>query len=1010
MSKRRGLIERFRGRRPASSRTVRPTGTVTFVLTDIEGSTRLWETQPDAMGRAIGRHGAIVAGAVERNGGTLVRERGEGDSTFSVFPHAPGAVAAALDMQRTLTQERWEPGVELRVRIAMHTGDAYLIDDEEYASPVINRCARIREVAYGGQVLVSEHTLQVVDDALPAGASVIDLGPHRLRDLSKPVRVYQLEHPDLPQTFPKLRSLEAGLHNLPVQLTSFIGREREVDEVRKHLAATRVLNLVGPGGIGKTRLALQAASDLADSYPDGIWFVDLAPVSDSAMVPQAVASALSLREEAGRPVADSVLDHLRSADALITLDNCEHLIDAASEFATALLRSCVELSILATGRQALHVPGATTWQVPTMAVPDATVPTEALGEYESIRLFAERAGLVRPGFALTHDTGAVVARICKKLDGVPLAIELAAANVASMSVADIEARLDDRFRSLTRGGPDVPRHGTLQATVDWSHDLLGEKERVLFRRLSVFAGGFTLEGAEDVCSSEPLTTDEIVYVLTNLVDKSLVVLDDVLDTTRYTMLETIREYATDKLVESGEHDTTLGRHAAHFKAFGERLAAVLEGPDEVETHETLERELPNLRTALTTLHDSRPDEALALATALVHFWAIRGFMSEGLALLEAGLAAVRDPEPLLEAGARLVAGMFTRGLGRPADARTFLERSLDLRRAHGDERDVSETLVELGNALHQLGDRASAERSYAEALELARAAGADRPVAGALNGLAIIRLSTGDPAAAVPILDEMIAVIQRLGMRRGLGTALANLGVAHLELGDSARAQASLEEAIQIGRELGDNRFVAMHLNSLATVALDFGDPERARELHEEALAASREVGDVVNEALSLYGLGEIARAEGRLADAVGAHERSLAIWQETQHVDAVVLTMLALALVARATDDTHTVRERLIDVAARSTTIGSTEVTRRCVETLAGLLVESDPHRAVVVLAAVATTREQTGLTLPAWDATQVASDTARARAALGDTTFEAAWSKGRGVSLDDALALVSS
>jgi predicted ATPase/class 3 adenylate cyclase len=1006
MSRRRGLIERFRGRRPSSSRTVRPTGTVTFVLTDIEGSTRLWETQPDAMERAIGRHGAIVADAVERRGGTLVRERGEGDSTFSVFPHAPDAIAAALEIQRALTHEPWDPGTELRVRVAMHTGDAYLISDDEYASPVINRCARIREIAYGGQVLISEHTLQLVDGALPSGASVLDLGPHRLRDLSRPVRIFQLQHPELPQTFPKLRSLEAGLHNLPVQLTSFIGREREVEEVRKHLAATRALNLVGPGGIGKTRLALQAAGDLAERYPDGIWFVDLAPVTDPGMVPQAVASALSLREEAGRTVLESVIDHLRSAHALITLDNCEHLTAAASEFATSLLRSCVEISVLATGREALRVPGATTWHVPTMAVPDGAVPTEALGEFEAVRLFAERAGLARPEFALTHETGPIVARICAKLDGVPLAIELAAANVASMSVSDIETRLDDRFRSLTRGGPDVPRHGTLQATVDWSHDLLNEKERVLFRRLSVFVGGFTLEGAEEVCSDEPLVRDEIVYLLTDLVDKSLVALDEVFEDTRYTMLETLREYASRKLIDAGEQEATLDRHASYFRSFGERVTSILEGPDEAAHLRALENELPNIRRALATLYGSDRDDGLELAARLVHFWSVRGFQSEAIALLSKGLARDDVLDPALEARARLVAGILLRQQGHLPKARTMIERSVELRREHGTAKDVSETLVELGNALHQMGEQGAAERAYTEGVELARGADADRQIVGALNGLGIIAISSGRPADAAPIYDEIVACARRLGMRRGLASALGNRGLAAFELGDNERARAHTEEALQIAREIGDERFTATLVLILGAIALELGDIPRAAELSEQSLALARELDDPVGEAQSLYRLGELARADRRLTDGARLLEQSLVHSRRLGIPDMIANAVLSLGLTARLAGDTATARDRLTEAAGIFETIDAIDGRSRCADGLAAVIIDNDARTAAILLAAAATVRERTGATLPAFDVAVVEADVARVRELLGPQAFEAAWDEGARMTLEDAFA----
>jgi predicted ATPase/class 3 adenylate cyclase len=1006
--RRRGLIERFRGRRSVAPRTVRPTGTVTFVLSDIEGSTRLWENEPEAMERAIGRHGAIVGEAIERHGGTLVRERGEGDSTFSVFAHAPAAVRAALDLQRALVGERWEPGVELRVRVALHTGDAYLIDDEDYASPVINRCARIREVAYGGQVLVSEHTAAIVEGELPDDASMRDLGPHRLRDLSKPVRIFQLHHPDLPEDFPKLRSLEAGLHNLPVQLTNFIGREKEVGEVRKHLAATRVLNLTGPGGIGKTRLALQVAGDLVDAYPDGIWFVDLSPVTDADELPRALATALSLRDESNRSVTDSVIDHLRGANALITIDNCEHLIDAASAFATTLLRSCVELNILATGREPLRVPGATTWRVPAMAVPDERVPTEALGTYESIRLFTERAGSVRPDFALTHETGPIVARICQKLDGMPLAIELAAANVASMSVRDIDARLDDRFRTLTRGGPDTPRHETLLATVDWSHDLLTERERVLFRRLSVFAGGFTLEGAEEVCSDEPLDRSETAYVLANLVDKSLIVLDDVLNTTRYDMLETIHDYAALKLDESGEADSTKESHATYFVSFGARASDGLEGPDEVEMLDAVGAELPNLRRAIRRCFASRPAEGLALATSLRQFWSTRGFISEGIDVINEGLSLVGDHDALLRGRALAAAGDLARQLGDLATSRTQLEESLDLQRTRGDAGGLSLTLTGLGNVMHASGDPERAEMLYVEALELARSANAGRSTAAALIGLAIVALSSGDPVRAIPLCEEACAIFRHLETRRLLAFALMNLGTAKMATGDPESARAVLEESAQLAREVGDERLTGIALSTLGNVAVHLGDLSEARRIHEQTLDLSQRLRDPIGIGFSFYRLGETARLDGRLGDATASLESALAVWNEMGYRVGVASCLLGLGHVARLDHRLDVSRDRLREAADIFTSLGNRDGLTYCIENLAGTALDAgDAGNAAKLLAAASATRAHLSCPADPAEQAEIDRDVTKAGAQLGEATFNMRWSEGAAMSLDDAAAL---
>ena len=477
-------------------------GTITFLFTDIQGSTRLWEQWPEAMADAHGRHQRLIQAAVAGNGGTLVRERGEGDSTFSVFAGTPQALAAVLQFQLALAAEVWPAEAALRVRAALHTGQARVSEDD-YNSSAVNRCARLRAIAWGGQTVLSQATYELVRDEPLGGASFLDLGTHRLQDLARPEHVFQLVHPDLPRAFPAVRSLDTIPNNLPQQLTSFVGREREMVEVREALMQSRLVTLTGAGGAGKTRLALQSAADVLSHFPDGIWLAELAPLSNPALVAQTVAGTLRVREESGRGAAEALADHLKGRTALLLLDNCEHVLDAAAGLADALLRACPDVRVLATSREALGVPGEWVYRVPSLPAPDArqSHTADALSQYDAVRLFIDRAVLGEPSFQVTNGNAPAVAQICDRLDGIPLAIELAASRVRTLSPDQIAARLDDRFRLLT-GGPRtaLPRQQTLKAAIDWGHDLLTDEEKTLLRRLSVFAGGWTLEDAEAVCA------------------------------------------------------------------------------------------------------------------------------------------------------------------------------------------------------------------------------------------------------------------------------------------------------------------------------------------------------------------------------------------------------------------------------------------------------------------------------------------------------------------------------
>ncbi|MGH9035854.1 MAG: ATP-binding protein, partial [Acidimicrobiia bacterium] len=476
-----------------------PSGTVTFLLTDMEASTQAWQADSTAAATAVARQEEILAQAIATHGGFRPVEQGEGDSVVAAFSRATDAVAAAVEAQLALAREPWVTSEPVRVRMALHTGEAEA-HEGRYAGSTIIRTARLRAVAHGGQTVVSRATAELVSDALPEEVALVDLGSHRLRDLIRAEQVFQVDHVDLPGAFPPLRSLDRVANNLPAQLTSFIGREDELAQVARLLASVRLLTLTGAGGCGKTRLAAHAAASVAESYPAGVWWVELAPLGPGSAVSTAALSAIGLREQPSRSAVDQLADHFGSGRALVVADNCEHLLDSVVELLEPLLGRSPELTVLATSREPLGVAGETTWRVPPLALPGSGPSTpDALTAYDAVALFVERARQARPNFVVTNENAPAVAEICARLDGIPLAIELAAARVRVLSPEGIRSGLDDRFRLLTGGSKrGLARQQTLAASVEWSFDLLGEAERILFRRLSSFAGGFTLDAAEAV--------------------------------------------------------------------------------------------------------------------------------------------------------------------------------------------------------------------------------------------------------------------------------------------------------------------------------------------------------------------------------------------------------------------------------------------------------------------------------------------------------------------------------
>jgi predicted ATPase/class 3 adenylate cyclase len=778
-----------------------PLARTTFLFTDVEGSTRLWEQDPERMRPALARHDAIARAAVEAHGGRVVKMTGDG--MHAVFPEPHAALRAALALQQALADPAATGGLALRVRCGLHAGSGESRDDD-YFGPAVNRAARIMGAAHGGQVLLSQAVAARVADGLPPEASLRDLGSVRLRDLSSPERVYQLVHPRLRRDFPALRSLEATPNNLPQQVSSFVGRERELAEARRLLLGNRLLTFAGTGGLGKTRLALQLAAEVLEDFPDGVWLVELAPVADPSRVAQAAASVLGVREDAARSPADVLALYVRERALLLVLDNCEHLVQGCAEFARLLLQAGPRLKILATSREALRVAGETIYAVPPLAVPAADA-TGDPGSAAAGRLFLERARAAQPAFRLTPENAAPVATICRQLDGIPLALELAAARTRAMSIESIAARLDDRFRLLARGDRTaLPRQQSLRALIDWSHDLLAEPERVLLRRLSVFAGGWTIEAAEAVCADESLEAASVLDLLAQLVDKSLVVLEP--GGERYRMLETIRQYARERLEAAREKRTLRSRHLAYYAALTARAKPELTGPGQGDWLARLDAERENLLAAHRWC-DRAPDGAqagLQMINAVKLYWFARGLLGLGLRLTEEALARpAAQPRNAARCRALFTAGQMLAFGGRYADAVAPLRQGLAIARELADEAAQLAALQPLALALLGIGDFGAARECAAQALTLAQKLGDKHQLMGAINLVAQLHRARQELDAAEPLYGEVMTLARASGDRENIAIGLLNLAMVAVSRGAHERARAQLLEAVAIAEEIG---------------------------------------------------------------------------------------------------------------------------------------------------------------------------------------------------------------
>jgi predicted ATPase/class 3 adenylate cyclase/DNA-binding CsgD family transcriptional regulator len=1002
-----------------------PTGTVTLLLADIEGSTQLWETQPQEMSNAVARLDRALAQIVAEHGGVRPVEQGEGDSLVVAFNRGSDAVACALALQRA-------PLAPIRLRVGLHTGEVQLRDENNYIGPTINRAARIRDLGHGGQTVLSGATEEIVADYLPAGAWLLPLGSHQLRGLRRPERVIQLCHPDLNNQFLPLRVPAAVSEGLPLQLTSFVGRMAQIGELSRILTENRLVTLTGAGGSGKTRLAVQVAGQIAGQFRDGVHYVDLAPITEPDLVPATAARTLGLPDAPGCSATDVLLRFIADRPMLLILDNCEHLLDATAELVAAMLGACAGVTVLATSREPIGMSGELIWRVSSLSITD-----------EAIELFTDRARLVRPEFAITDDNAATVAEICQRLDGMPLAIELAAARVRALSVTDILTSLHDRFRILTGGmRTAVRRQQTLRASVDWSHALLTDVECVIFRRLAVFRGGFDLGAAEAVVADDYVQPYQVLDELTLLVDKSLVIAENPSGRTRYRLLETVRQYALEKLGDSGESDAVRVRHRDYYA----HLAELVDQPTSAGQRQHVEQaeiEIDNLRAAFTWSCDTGDGEgALLLACRLQRLWWNSGRVQEALSWISAVLSDPSRPPvevtPAIYARALADQAVLTAAVGAP-EGMELPERALAIAREVGDADLLLRALIACGSTA---AFDAETARSYLdEAAGLARECGDKWQLSQILWWQAYVAIHDGDPRAAIKAGQEGHGLAAEIGDRlvswmcRYWGSA-----TARFMRGELAKATALFNELMAEGDA---NRNVAMraacHAHLGHTLAW-MGEPEAAQAAARAALEATSQLGGLFEAlctaplAVAHLAAGDVAaalttgssaaeqiRAQGGLrtfvvipiVDVTLAHGDVAAArrWADDAASVAVgshrAMALSACARVAAAEGEPEKAERDAREALAMAAATDAHLITADALECLAGLVGDAGSHReAARLYGAAEAVRKDTGAVRFKIYDDGYATAVGAVRDALGHSDFESAWAEGAAMSTLEAIA----
>jgi predicted ATPase/class 3 adenylate cyclase len=857
------------------------TGTITFLFTDVEGSTSLWERNPEAMSEALSRHDEILRTAIEAHDGHVFKT--VGDAFHATFSAAPDALDAALEAQRALLREEWEETGPLRVRMALHTGAAEERDGD-YFGPSLNRIARLLSAGHGGQVLLSLAIEESVRAKLPEETGLRDLGERRLKDLSRPERVFQITSSGLPASFPPLNTLDSRRNNLPAQPTPLVGREREIDEILALLRSpnnVRLLTLTGPGGTGKTRLGLQAAAELVDECEHGVFFVALAAIVDPEMVASTITRTLGLTESGNQPPEELLKGYLRNRQILLVLDNLEQVLESAA-LLDGLLSAASDLKVLTTSRTPLRLYGEHEFPVPPLSLPDPGFlpPVDRLTHYEAVRLFVDRAKAVRPDFSLTEENAPAVVKICARLDGLPLAIELAAGRIKLLPPQAMLPRLGNRLKLLTGGARNLPeRQRTLRSTIEWSYEMLEEAEKTLFRRLAVFSGGSTLGAIEAVCNAEGDLSVDALEGVSSLLDNSLLRQEEGLEgEPRFVMLETIREFALEKLVESGDAGAIKRAHAECFLALAEEAEPRMWGPEDAVWLDRLEREHDNMRAALSwAIEHEEATLALRLGGALRWFWHMGGYYAEGRRWLEAALA--KEGPASAQARAKVLEGIswLANQQGDLERAEATAEEGLKL----SAEAELGEVVAAdfqnmLGDGARQRGDYERAAELLEESLALHRKANDTRGVVWSLGNLANVSSDRGNYERAKQLYEEGLALSRDLGGADLMGAFLISLGDEYLLEGNPERTTELNEEAAELYRGRGRKGALQVALNNLGWAALIRSDLQGSEALFMQSLVLCREMGDKLtgSECIEGFACAAVTKGEAeRAARLFGAAE-----------------------------------------------------------------------------------------------------------------------------------------
>ncbi|MDQ3194318.1 MAG: tetratricopeptide repeat protein, partial [Bacteroidota bacterium] len=799
----------------------------------------------------------------------------------------------------------------IKIRIGIHSGNAEWNDKTYMGYITLARTARVMSSAYGEQVIVSNNTYELCKnkfnpvkekDSVEADKiSFRDLGERRLKDVIQPIRLFQIESKGLRENFPALNTLDARPNNLPIQLTNFIGRETEIKLVKDLLKKTRLLTLTGSGGAGKTRFALQVGAEVIDDFANGVWFIELASLTDPALLAQAVLKVFDLKEETKRIPDETLCDYLKEKQILIMLDNCEHMIGHSAKLAEKLLSKCLKLKILATSREALSCYGEQIHRTLSLETPNPRehLTPEKLTQYESVRLFIERAIAVRSDFRVNNDNAPALAQICYQLDGIPLAIELAAARIKILSVEKIHERLIDRFKFLTGGKRTaLPRQQTLRALIDWSYDLLSEKEKTLWKRLSVFSGGWKMEAAEEICSDNTTHGTEVMDILNSLTEKSITIYNE--EKERFVMLETIRQYGEDKIKETNEFENFSFEHLKFYLELAETGNKKLRGIDSESTLKVLESEIGNVEKGLKwSIESNHCEEGLRIAAAMGKFWQIRGYVSGGIYWLEAILQKNTENNNSVYCKVICQLGNFARLKGDVDKARKLLDESLKIRRELGDKTGINDSLVRLGILEYDQGRYEQAAELYEEGLGIYRELGDKLGIAIILNNLGNVYSNQGEISKAYKLYEESLATRRENGDKLGISICLNNLGIIAYEQGEYNKATELLQESLQLRNLMGNKDGIAITLLNLGNVSYNQGDYRNAAELYKESLVVSCEIEDKGCIADSLYDLGKVSLIQEDPEQATKFFMESLAMSREIKAKSQIAIALYGLGRVA---------------------------------------------------------------------------------------------------------------